>query len=88
MLEDPNSDIAVSDYGACAIVLARGSETENADGTSTWTCTKADVKVGLRGLGVLSLMTNMRNHTDVRVLRHWKLRSILAPRGGVRYDGL
>ena len=88
MLNNPNSDIAIGDYGACAIVLARGSETENMDGTSTWTCTRADVKSDPKGVGVLGLMRNMRERTHVRVLRSWKLKSKLAPRGGVRYDGL
>ncbi|KAI9789573.1 MAG: hypothetical protein M1816_005980 [Peltula sp. TS41687] len=88
MLDDPNSGIGVGDYGACAIVLARGSETENMDGTTTWTCTKAGVKSDPKGPGVLSLMKNMRERTEVRMLRSWKLKSKLAPRGGVRYDGL
>lgn len=88
MLDDPNSDIAMGDYGACAIVFARGSEIDNMDGTSTWTCNRAEVKSGRKGPGVLGLMKNMREHTDVRVLRSWKLKSKLSPRGGVRYDGL
>jgi hypothetical protein len=88
MLDDPNSDVAGGEYGAYAIVLAHGVETETADGTSIWRCTRMDVKHVRGTLGVLVLMRNMRNHMDVRIIRSWKLRSRLAPRAGFRYDGL
>lgn len=88
MLDDPNSDVAVGEYGAYAIVLAHGTETMTTGGTSMWSCTEADVKSEQRGGGLLNMLRNMHNRTEVRVLRSWKLKSPLAPRGGFRYDGL
>ena len=40
--------------------------------------------------GALKLMKTMTSDTEkiVRVLRSWKLRSKLAPKAGLRYDGL
>ena len=88
MLSDPNSDVAVGNYGVYALVLACGQEHETANGTSVWKCTQAEILGRRAGAGVLSLMRNMRNHMTVRLMRSWKLRSPLAPRCGVRYDGL
>ncbi len=88
MLTDPNSDIAVGPYGAYTVVLARGIETPMVGGTSRWKCTEADLKHGPADPGVLILMRNMHNHMEVRIIRSWKLKSPLAPKGGFRYDGL
>ncbi|KAI9887089.1 MAG: hypothetical protein M1823_001079 [Watsoniomyces obsoletus] len=88
MLTDPNSDIAVGPYGAYAVVLAHGVETLMVGGTSIWRCTKEDLKHHLADSGLLNLMRNMHNHMEVRIIRSWKLRSPLAPKGGFRYDGL
>ncbi|KAI9823387.1 MAG: hypothetical protein M1826_007743 [Phylliscum demangeonii] len=88
MLDDPDADVTVASFGASAIVLARGVERENGDGTSTWTCTQADVKARAATAGLFSLMKNMRNRMSTRLLRSWKLKSDWAPPGGVRYDGL
>ncbi|KAI9840232.1 MAG: hypothetical protein M1838_004153, partial [Thelocarpon superellum] len=88
MLDEANSHVAVGIYGAYAIVMAKGEETETDNDTVKWKCTGKCIKPSSTGAGVLSLMSNMRNHTHVRLLRSWKLKSRWAPRGGVRYDGL
>ena len=87
MLDDPNSHITVGGYGAYAVIMARGKESLTATGTTKWQCTNKDVRPFPADRGVLSLMANMRNHMDVRVLRYWKLSSKLAPKAGLRYDG-
>ena len=41
-----------------------------------------------KDLGCLQLMKNVHSREMVRVLRSWRLYSGLAPKAGVRYDGL
>ncbi|KAI9802143.1 MAG: hypothetical protein M1833_002064 [Piccolia ochrophora] len=90
MLDDAESHISIGEQGAHAIVMARGVETEmeTNSGTTRWRCTNNDVKLASNGRGVLALMGNMRTRTEVRVLRYWKLNSKLAPRAGLRFDGM
>lgn len=89
ILDDPNCDITADYYGAFAIVLAKGNEQETSEpGVTRLQVTNRDIKMSKRGEGVVSLVGNMHNHKDVRILRGWKLQSPLAPTGGIRYDGM
>ncbi|KAI9675732.1 MAG: hypothetical protein M1817_001099 [Caeruleum heppii] len=88
MLGDPNGHITPGDYGASAVVLTAGTETETTTETTLWKVKTGDVRVSPSGRGVLCLMANMHNHSEIRVLRSWKLRSVYAPKAGLRYDGL
>lgn len=47
-------------------------------------------RAALHDPGVFKLTKTMTTNTEkiVRVLRSWKLRSDLAPKAGLRYDGL
>jgi len=47
-------------------------------------------RAALHDPGVFKLTKTMTTNTEkiVRVLRSWKLRSHLAPKAGLRYDGL
>lgn len=76
--------ITADDNGAYAIVMSGGSEQD----------LKADeqfmYRAALHDPGVFKLTKTMTTNTEkiVRVLRSWKLRSNLAPKAGLRYDGL
>ena len=45
-------------------------------------------RASYRDPGCLQLMKNVHSRGLVRVLRSWRLFSRLAPRAGLRYDGL
>lgn len=76
--------ITADDNGAYAIVVNGSSEQGlKADGTFVY-------RAALHDPGVFKLTKTMTTNTEkvVRVLRSWKLRSKLAPKAGLRYDGL
>ena len=84
IIDKTSHAISADDGGAYAIVV-NGSREVNLqrDGTFVY-------HAALDDPGALKLMKTMTNDTEkiVRVLRSWKLRSKLAPKAGLRYDGL
>ncbi|MCJ1434142.1 hypothetical protein MMC27_003508 [Xylographa pallens] len=68
--------------GAYAIFMTANEEVEtNDENVFRYWASQKD-------LGCLQLMKNVHSREMVRVLRSWRLYSRLAPKAGVRYDGL
>ena len=76
--------ITADDNGAYAIVMSGSSEQALELGG------QFVYRAALHDPGVFKLTKTMITNTEkvVRVLRSWKLRSKLAPKAGLRYDGL
>ncbi|KAL6720512.1 hypothetical protein ACLMJK_002436 [Lecanora helva] len=82
---DHTSHAITADHNGAYAIVVNGSKEENLqpDGTFTYHASLSDP-------GALKLTKTMTTDTEkiVRVLRSWKLRSKLAPKAGLRYDGL
>ena len=84
IIDETSHAITADNHGAYAIVL-NGAQEQGL-------CPDGQFKfhAALDDPGVLKMTKTMSSDTDpvVRLLRSWKLRSKLAPKAGLRYDGL
>ena len=82
MIDDSNDGITANEDGAYAVLMTNGEEIESGrEGVVFYKASSNDP-------GRFPLMKNITSRAPVRVLRTWKLKSTLAPKGGIRYDGL
>lgn len=82
MLDDSNDGITANEDGAYAVVMTDEEEIESGrEGVIFYKASSTDP-------GRFQLMKNLTSRAPVRILRTWKLKSIWAPKAGIRYDGL
>ena len=82
---DKTSHAITADHNGAYAILVDGSRELDLKANGTFTYHAA-----LDDPGAFKLTKTMTSDTDkiVRILRSWKLRSKLAPKAGLRYDGL
>lgn len=82
MIDDSSDGITANEDGAYAVVMTDEEEVESGrEGVIFY-------KASSRDPGRFQLMKNMTNRGPVRILRTGRLKSIWAPKAGIRYDGL
>ena len=82
MLDASNDGITANEDGAFAVLMTDEEEIESGrEGIVLY-------KASSRDPGRYQLMKNLSSRAPVRILRSWKLKSTLAPKAGIRYDGL